>query len=105
VEAQEQEPGSLLNTLKAILALRRAERELQSQPNLEILHAGKGQLPFVYKRGALVIALNPGGQSAGASVPGIQSATQIFAIGTAALEQGRCEMAAGSFAVWRSELA
>ena len=105
VEAQEREPGSLLNTLKAVLALRRAESDLQSKPNLEILHAGKGQLPFVYKRGALVLALNPGGQSAGASVPGVQSAEQLFAIGKAELAGGRCETAPQSFAVWRSHLA
>jgi maltose alpha-D-glucosyltransferase/alpha-amylase len=101
VEAQEKDPASLLNTLKAILALRRAESDLQSAPNLEILHVQKGKLPFIYKRGALVLSLNPGGIAANAVVPGVTSADNIFTIGSASLRQGRCEMAPQSFAVWR----
>ena len=70
VEAQEKDPRSLLNTVKALLRLRRAEPDLQSKPNLEVLYAEKGKLPFVYRRGSLVIAVNPGGKEAEAPVPG-----------------------------------
>jgi maltose alpha-D-glucosyltransferase/alpha-amylase len=101
VEAQEKDPASLLNTLKAIIALRRSNPDLQSQPNLEILHAEKGKLPFVYKRGAFILALNPGGQEAYTAVPGIGSGEKVYAIGNGTLEGGRCQMAAQSFGVWK----
>jgi maltose alpha-D-glucosyltransferase/alpha-amylase len=101
VEAQQNDPASLLNTLKTILALRRSEPDLQSKPNLEILYAEKGALPFIYRRGALVMALNPGGKTASAALSGLTSREKVWAIGEASLCKGRCEMAAQSFAVWR----
>jgi maltose alpha-D-glucosyltransferase/alpha-amylase len=101
VEAQEKDPTSLLNTLKAILALRRAEPDLQSKPNLEIIRAEKEKLPFVYKRGALVMALNPGGQEVSVPVPGMRSAKNIFSIGEGLYADGHCTMGAQSFLVWR----
>jgi maltose alpha-D-glucosyltransferase/alpha-amylase len=101
VEAQQKNPASLLNTLKAILKLRRAEPDLQSRPNLEILRAEKGKLPLVYKRGALLMGLNPGGTEAAAAIPGIMSGTEVYAIGKGSLQNGHCEMAAQSFVMWR----
>ena len=104
VEAQESDPASLLNILKAIIALRRSEPDLQSTPNLEIIRAEKGRLPFIYKRGALVMALNPGGEEVTAAVPCVLSAKKVFAIGTGTLEEGRCQIAAQSFVAWRCAL-
>jgi maltose alpha-D-glucosyltransferase/alpha-amylase len=100
VAAQEQEPGSLLNTLKAILALRRAEPDLQAKPNLEILYAQKNTLPFIYRRGAFVLAVNPGGNSVTAPVQA--SGNRVYAIGHCALEKGLCSMDGQSFGVWRT---
>jgi maltose alpha-D-glucosyltransferase/alpha-amylase len=101
VEAQKGDPGSLLNTLKAILTLRRAEPDLQARPNLEILYAQKNELPFIYRRGAFVLAVNPGGNTV--SVPVQAAGKQVYAIGRCGLENGRCTMEGQSFGVWRTE--
>ncbi|GHU26790.1 hypothetical protein FACS1894172_02670 [Spirochaetia bacterium] len=45
----------------------RGEADLQSKANLEILYAEKGKVPFVYKRGSFVMAVNPSGQAAAAT--------------------------------------
>jgi maltose alpha-D-glucosyltransferase/alpha-amylase len=99
VEAQKGDPGSLLNTLKAILALRRDEPDLQAKPNLEILYAKKNTLPFIYRRGAFVLAVNPGGNPVTAAVQA--AGTPVYAIGRCGLENGICTMDGQSFGVWR----
>lgn len=69
VEAQQQDPDSLLNTVKEILALRHKYSDLNSQNNLEIVYAKKDTLPFIYKRGDLFIAINPSTLKQKADVP------------------------------------
>jgi maltose alpha-D-glucosyltransferase/alpha-amylase len=108
VEAQEKDPASLLNTVKALIALRHAEPDLHAQPNLEILYAEKGKLPFIYRRGSLVIALNPGEKAAqapvpvSAAIPGAAAGTPVYALGQCALDKGVCRMEGQSFGIWRS---
>ncbi|MDR3114823.1 MAG: hypothetical protein LBU25_04820 [Treponema sp.] len=102
VEAQEKDPSSLLNTVKALLRLRRAEPDLQGRPNLEILHAW-GRL-FVYRRGPFIIALNPGEAPASVRIEALNgnSASGVYSLGGAKLENGLCEMGGQSFGIWRS---
>jgi maltose alpha-D-glucosyltransferase/alpha-amylase len=99
VEEQRNDPNSLLNTVKSLLKLRRAEPDLQSTPNLEILYAEKERLPFVYRRGNLVLAVNPGAIDAQAALS--LTGTPVYAIGSCSLIQGNCRMEAQSFGVWR----
>jgi maltose alpha-D-glucosyltransferase/alpha-amylase len=102
VESEEVDSTSLLNTTKALLKLRHSETDLQSKANLEILYAQKGNVPFVYKRGSFVIAVNPSGQAVTAvlkSVTGIGEA--VFTIGEGTLENGECKLGAQSFVTWR----
>ena len=54
-----EDPDSLLNTVRSVLKLRREEEDLHGQPNLKILYAESGKLPFVYQRGARICAVNP----------------------------------------------
>jgi maltose alpha-D-glucosyltransferase/alpha-amylase len=100
VEAQEKDQGSLLNTVKALLRLRGAEPDLQAKPNLEILYAEKGRLPFVYRRGAFVLAVNPGEKPAAAPVP-VKAAGPVYSIGRCVLENGQCRMEGQSFGIWK----
>ena len=58
-QAQADGPDSLLNTVKAILALRHAHGDLQADGGFTVLHAQKGDPLLVYRRGALTLALNP----------------------------------------------
>ncbi|MBR1658689.1 MAG: DUF3459 domain-containing protein [Oscillospiraceae bacterium] len=67
VAAQEADPDSLLYTVRALLALRAEQPMLRQNDNLEILHAQRGDA-FVYRRGGLLLALNPSGAPASAPV-------------------------------------
>ena len=59
VGAQENDPASLLNTVKAILRLRHACPDLQADGSFAVLHAKKGDPLLVYRRGSLTLAVNP----------------------------------------------
>jgi maltose alpha-D-glucosyltransferase/alpha-amylase len=105
VETQEKDPYSLLNTVKSLLTLRRIEEDLGSTPNLEILYAKAKKLPFVYRRGSLVIGVNPGEKP---SETAVESAAGelIYALGLTQgepcrLERGVCRMTGQSFGIWR----
>jgi maltose alpha-D-glucosyltransferase/alpha-amylase len=102
VEAQEKDPGSLLNTVKALLRLRRTENDLQAKPNLEILSAAKGSRPVVYRRGSFVMGLNPSSEAARITgLPVEKSGTGVFSIGTGSLGSGICTLGPQSFGIWR----
>ena len=60
VAAQEVDPDSLLSTVRALLALRHAESDLQADAPFEVVCAEAGQ-PFAYRRGHLLLAVNPSG--------------------------------------------
>ena len=54
-----EDPDSLLNMVRALLKLRSSEEDLHAQPNLRILYAEPGKLPFVYQRGERICCVNP----------------------------------------------
>jgi len=58
VEAQENDPASLLHTVKEILALRHKFEDLQADAAFSVICSEPGK-PFVYRRGSLVLAVNP----------------------------------------------
>ena len=62
VEAQEKDPESLLNTVRALLKLRHSEADLQADGAYETVCAEKDK-PFVYRRGNLLLAVNPSGEA------------------------------------------
>jgi maltose alpha-D-glucosyltransferase/alpha-amylase len=112
VRDQEADSGSLLNTVKKLIALRRREKHLGSAPNFRVLcaprGAERGAAPFVYQRGAFVVAVNPR-SSAGVvpclAVPSMAArgtAEPVFSLGDCALVDGRCRMGAQSFGVWKA---
>jgi len=102
VEAQEQDSASLLNTVKALIRLRRSEANLNAQPNLEILYAGEnGKRSFIYRRGSCIIAVNPGASAEEIPVTTNGTSKQIYSIGNCSLENGVCKLEPQSFAVWK----
>jgi len=104
VEDAEKDEGSLLNTVRALLRLRHAEPDLQARPNLEIIFAEKSRLPFVYRRGSLLLAVNPGAKAASAQIQSAiapKDSAPLYSLGSCALEDGRVRMEAQSFGVWR----
>ena len=97
VEAQQGDPDSLLNTVKAVLALRHAQEDLQADADFEPLAANRNE-PFVYRRGALVLAVNPSGETLTEKVD-VSGRTRLFAIGTAEAGAGSLTMGPQSFVV------
>jgi maltose alpha-D-glucosyltransferase/alpha-amylase len=106
VEAQDKNPASLLNTLKALILFRRGEEDLGSKPNLEILHTGcpdSGDRSFVYRRGAYIIGVNPGVNTAKVTLDSCGTAVLVYHIGDCVLKNGCCELEAQSFGIWKTK--
>ena len=97
VAAQEGDPDSLLNTVRAPLKLRHAEEDLQADAPFEVVCAEKGK-PFVYRRGSLVLAVNPSGEACEVKAP-VSGKKPIFAIGVAGVSGDAISLGAQSFAV------
>ena len=98
VEAQEKDPASLLNTVRALLSLRNTHEDLQADAPLRILCCEPGR-PFIYRRGDMVLALNVNGTSLRAAVPG-QPLKPVYSLGTGSWEDGEIEVGAQSFVVF-----
>ena len=60
VEAQQNDPESLLNTVKALISLRKSHDDLNGDGEFEVIHAVQDNPLFVYRRGELYIFVNPG---------------------------------------------
>ena len=97
VEAQEKDPGSLLNTVRKILALRHAEEDLQADAAFEPVCTGKDE-PFVYRRGKLLLAVNPSGKKLSAKVETGEKA-MLFTLGDVEIEGGKLVLGPQSFVV------
>lgn len=91
-----QDPDSLLNLVRELLALRKAHPELGSRGSVEILNPA---YPFVYRRGGrYTVAVNPGFHPAVADIP--VPGEQILGRG-ATHDNGRLHMDRFSYAIFR----
>lgn len=110
VEKQKDDPDSLLNTTKALIALRHQYLDLQADGSFEVIYAEKEQFPFVYRRGNLLIAINPSDKKASCALTpeaftrkdeNKQSAAHgVFSIGSHSLSGNSLIMEAQSFVVF-----
>ncbi len=98
VAAQEADPESLMNTVKALLRLHHEEEDLQADGEFEVLYAKSGKLPFVYRRGDLILALNPSGKAVSAPVDTDKKELR-FAIGSGEAKAGKITLQPQSFLV------
>ncbi|MCD7745315.1 MAG: DUF3459 domain-containing protein [Lachnospiraceae bacterium] len=98
VAAQEMDENSLLNTVKALLQLRREEEDLQADAGFEVIYAERKKLPFVYRRGDILIALNPSAETTTAAV-GTGNRSVRFSIGKGKAENGTITLEPQSFLV------
>lgn len=98
VETQSKDPDSLLNTVKALTSLRRQQRDLQADGDFEVIYAESGEFPFVFRRGELVIAINPSGKKATASLPK-NKMSEIYRIGGIELKDASLHMQPQSFVI------
>jgi len=97
VEVQEKDPDSLLNQVRQLIKLRQAHPDLQADGDFEIIYAQKNEVPFVYRRGIYLLAVNPSLQEVTISLS--QAGETIFQIGESTLTGGQLRMSAQSFFV------
>ena len=75
---QENDPDSLLQCVRRLVAIRKTHPALQASAAFEILFAQPGKYPLVYRRssneGAFIIAVNPSSQAVEAELPSLSSA-------------------------------
>lgn len=97
VETQEKDPDSLLHTVRRLIALRHREKDLQSDAAYEPVCTAKGE-PFVYRRGDLLLAVNPAGEALGTPL-NVTDRQALMTIGSFRAEGGRLILGPQSFVV------
>lgn len=97
-ETQDKTPGSLMNTLKEILSLRHSEESLQADAEFIPICTNKDQ-PFVYRRGSLLLAVNPSGSAQSVKLNEKISGGIIYKIGSADYKENTLTLEAQSFVV------
>jgi maltose alpha-D-glucosyltransferase/alpha-amylase len=108
VASQENDPDSILNTLRRVIALRHKMPDLQAEGEFEVLYARANEYPFVYRRGELLLAVNPSAKPVsnltGLTMPEkgkVSNGSALFSIGEASLQNGALSMNGQSFAIFR----
>jgi len=97
VSQQEADPNSLLNHMRAVIALRHKEADLQCYSPFAVYSAEKGARLFAYKRGNLLLAVNPGLEAIPMKLDGKYDA--IFQIGQPTLTGDSVLMPQQSFVI------
>ncbi len=96
VKSEEADPDSLLNTVKAVIALRHQEEDLQADSPFDPIIEDDDK-PFVYRRGALLLAVNPGGEKLSCELP--KSGEVLYAISDVKLDGCSLSMGPQSFVI------
>lgn len=109
VESQEQNPDSLLHTVRGINVMRAGEAALNDPENLQILYAEQGERGFAYRRGDLYFFCNPAGEAeAFFTLPETADTVKLrrlYVIGEAEQKEDGIRLGAQSFAVYKKEAA
>ncbi len=113
VEDQAKYPDSLYNTVKALTALRHGYDDLKADSTFSVIYAEKEEFPFVYRRGNLLIAINPSEKRDSTALPaeafvktndnsGKQcELKQIYVIGGSKVDGNTLVTDAQSFAIYK----
>ena len=98
VEKQAKTQGSLFNTVKDLIALRHEKKDLQADGSFEVVYAEKEKFPFIYKRGNLIIAVNPSEKQVG--IPNdVKNRQILYAIGKTDVYRNEGKMSPQSFLI------
>ena len=96
VEAQEKDPASMLNHVRGLLALRRDNPDLGNYGPFAVYHAVEGDRLFAYKRGDMLLAVNPSLEEKTLELDGAYELAHSFGIAGAG---EKLTLGAQSFAV------
>jgi maltose alpha-D-glucosyltransferase/alpha-amylase len=97
VTSQENDPDSLLSTIKALTRIRHEYPDLHADSSFEVVYAEAEEFPFVFKRGNLYVAINPSEKKAGVSVSAKRE--MIFEIGKTEIKENSLIMEPQSFVI------
>ena len=100
VEDQEADENSLLNTVKAVISLRHEHEDLQADGSFSVIHASTNDRTFVYRRGKLVIAVNPSLNEEKISLDDVTESNAIYSIGSALIADSVLDIKPQSFVVF-----
>ena len=95
VQKQQADPSSMLHFVRNVIALRHENEELQAYSSFEPYHVGRRA--FAYKRGRLLLALNPGLEAEKVALDADYEL--LFSHGEPVLDGKTLTVAPGSFAV------
>lgn len=111
VEDAEADPDSLYHTVQDILQLRHAQDDLKADGEFAVVYAKKESCPFLYRRGSLLLGVNPSGSAVTvpweelSQVPdqlaGRKSAEPLFCVGGGSAEAEGITLEAQSFMIVR----
>ena len=97
VEAQEKDPASMLNFVRGLIALRQNNEDLGNYSPFEVYSAEEGSRVFAYKRGELLVAMNPGVDTEELMLDG--SYESIYALGVSVIREDKLTLGSQSFVV------
>ncbi len=97
VTSQENDPDSLLSTIKALTKIRHEYSDLHADSSFEVVYAEAEEFPFVFKRGSLYVAINPSEKKSGVSVSAKRE--KIFEIGNTEIKDNSLIMEPQSFVI------
>ena len=102
VAAQADDPDSLLNSVKSLLAFRHAHADLNADAPFKVLYAPKAKddyRPFVWQRGDLICAVNPAGVSIELPLELAEDLKIQYTIGQAEIVNDTLSLGAQSFVI------
>lgn len=99
VADQINDKNSLYSTTKSLVELRHKHADLQADADFNVIYAEKEKMPFVYKRGKLILAINPSGLEETISLDELQGYKPIYTIGKASIEELTLTIGPSSFVV------
>ena len=95
--------GSLYNTVKEVIALRKANEALLDNGNLDFVLREQGRREFGFKRGNLLIVVNPSEKACTVDCSDVkieQLSEKKYSIGDVKADKGAIEMGPVSFGVF-----
>ena len=101
VASQKTDPDSLYNETKRLIALRKNNTDLQADAPFEVLWQGGPDSPFLYRRGALVLAVNPSSSFSSLVHEAISGREVLYSIRPVEISGSCLKLPGQSFAVLR----
>ena len=101
VQSAEKDPESILHTVRSIISLRHEYEDLQADGDFSVVYAKENSRLFIYKRGSLLVAVNPGNTDCEGEILDVElKGNLIYGIGTADIADGKVHLGPCSFAIW-----